>query len=97
MRFLSPNGSPIVGTKELIPGMAYASEYSETGEPEYEGETDVYWNDQKTIKRRGPNGKVSLVYLDEGGEEWTFDQLSPEPDDADDEEYRGQGEDEDRP
>jgi hypothetical protein len=80
MRFISPNGSRIIGTLERLTARANATEFSETGEPDYEGGTEVFWDDQETVtvcRRIGDT--LSIVYLDEHGAEWTFDQLSPEP------------------
>jgi hypothetical protein len=79
MRFKAPNGSPIIGTLERISGRADAEHYSETGDPEYDGGTEVFWDDQETVCRR-VGDTLSIVYLDEIGIEWTFDQLSPEAD-----------------
>ena len=76
MRFLSPNGLPIVGTLETLKARAEATEYSATGEPEYSGETDVWWDEQKTVTKGN-----SLVYLDEDGYEWVFPDLVPEDED----------------
>lgn len=73
MRFVSPTGSPIIGTLETIIGRANAVEYSETGAPDYDGGTEVYWDEQKTVERNG-----SPVYLDENGGEWAFSQLVPD-------------------
>lgn len=75
MKFISPDGSPIVGTLERLTGRADATEYSETGEPNYEGNTVIFWDDQETVTRKG-----KTIYLCEDGEEWTFDQLTPAPD-----------------
>jgi len=43
------------------------------GEPEYDGTTTIFWDDQTTVV----NDKDKIVYLDEAGEQWTFDQLTP--------------------
>lgn len=80
MRFVSPNGHQIVGTVERIPGLAQATEYSATGEPEYDGYTEPYWDGQETVTRDG-----KILYQDENGDEWTFDELSPDTDDEDEE------------
>lgn len=77
-QFVSPTGSPIIGTKELIPGVALVASISETGEPEYEGETDVDWDGQRTVKRDG-----KILFVDDDGEQWTFDQLTKVEDDED--------------
>jgi hypothetical protein len=39
--------------------------------PEYSGETEIWWNDQKTILREG-----KIVFVDEDNKVWTFDQLT---------------------
>ncbi|RUV10203.1 MULTISPECIES: hypothetical protein [unclassified Mesorhizobium] len=78
--YLSPTGSAITGTLERLTGRAHISDIDpETGEPEYAGGTEIFWNDIQTAKR---NGKI--IFLDEEGYEWTFDQLPRE--DVDEEE-----------
>jgi hypothetical protein len=73
MNFLSPNGHAIVGTAETILATARISDIDpETGEPEYEGGTDVHWDTQETLERDG-----HILFVCEQGEEWTFDQLRP--------------------
>lgn len=75
MRFKSPSGSPIVGTYERLTARANATEYSATGEPDYAGDTEVFWDEQKTVMRDG-----SMIYLDEDGMEWIFTDLIPDTD-----------------
>ncbi|MGO6727243.1 hypothetical protein ACCS45_03850 [Rhizobium ruizarguesonis] len=73
MKFLSPNGHAIVGTAETILATARISDIDpETGEPEYEGGTDVHWDTQETLARNG-----HILFVCEQGDEWTFDQLRP--------------------
>ena len=68
--YVSPTGSPIVGTLENLVGRAEITGISPTGEPEHAGETTIFWDDQKTVTRGG-----KIVFLDEDGGEWTFDEL----------------------
>lgn len=69
--YLSPNGSPIIGTLERLSGRAEISDIDPTtGEPEYSGSTAIFYDDQETVRRDG-----KIVFLDDGGDEWTFDQL----------------------
>jgi hypothetical protein len=78
-QYRSPDGSPpIVGTSDLIFARANIHGIDEeTHEPEYEGYTEVFWDTQTTRTRdRKP------LWLDEDGNEWTFDQLVPVDDDA---------------
>lgn len=69
-QYNSPSGSPILGTLESIKGRAEISGISATGEPEYASQTTVFWDNQETVLR---NGKI--VFLDQDGMEWTFDEL----------------------
>ena len=75
--FLSPTGSPIIGTLERLTGRAEISGIDpKTGEPEYAGDTELFWDSQETVERDG-----KAIFLDEDGEEWTFDQLTMVEDD----------------
>jgi hypothetical protein len=71
--YRSPNDSVIIGTKELIPGIALISSINEDGTPNYNGGTDLLWDEQQPDLSSG-----KMIYVDEDGEEWTFDQLVPE-------------------
>ena len=70
MKAFSPTGKEIVGTLETLSGVAYADNYKrdEFGvlDFEYIGDTKVYWDEQKTVERKGER-----IFIDEEGEEWT--------------------------
>jgi hypothetical protein len=68
----SPQGTEIVGTLETITGRASIQDISDTGEPDYSGGTEVFWDEQKTVL----NEAGQAIFLDENGEQWTFDQLT---------------------
>jgi hypothetical protein len=68
--YVSPTGSPIVGTLERLQGIAAINGIKGNGEPEYAGETEVLWDGQVPERRDG-----QLIYLDEQGLEWAFGQL----------------------
>lgn len=71
-KYASPTGSPIIGTADIAPCRANIVGIHPDGTPEYAGDTTIFWDDQTTKTRdRKP------LFLDEGGEEWTFDQLTP--------------------
>lgn len=70
--YLSPTGSPIVGTLECLSGVALLEGISATGEPTYSGDTEIWWEEQRTAEREG-----KTVFVDNDGFEWTFDQLVP--------------------
>lgn len=62
----SPEGYPIVGTYETVSGLAYArvtrNAYGEVG-IEYEGETEIWWDGQKTEEdHRGVKLYVDAAY-----------------------------------
>lgn len=69
--YTAPNGLPIIGTLETMCGVALIDEIDETGEPVFSGETKIWWDEQKTVERDG-----KLVFVDEEGGEWIFDQLT---------------------
>ncbi|MGO4569981.1 hypothetical protein AB4Z52_34360 [Rhizobium sp. 2YAF20] len=78
MKYLSPNGHAIVGTAETILATAWISDIDpETGEPEHEGGTKIYWDTQESLQRNG-----NILFVCEEGEEWTFDQLKAYSPDA---------------
>lgn len=85
----APNGLEITGTLEAFTGRARISGISEDGTPEHAGGTEVFLEDGKTVERDG-----KPVFLEEGGE-WTFDQLTTEhpDDDQDDDEDLGEEDD----
>lgn len=71
--YISPNGSPIIGTSDVVSCRAEILGIEDDGSPEYRGEIEVFWDEQKTLEREG-----KILFLDEDGCEWTFDQLSVE-------------------
>lgn len=69
VRLIAPDGHEIVGTKEWVPGSARVVGFHLHGErlePEYEGETEVYWEGAYTDERDG-----EIVVIDTEGAEWT--------------------------
>ncbi|RWB95616.1 MAG: hypothetical protein EOQ56_28115 [Mesorhizobium sp.] len=72
-RYVSPTGHDIVGTYERVYGVAHIYGIDDTGEPIYAGDTKIDWDSQVTLTRDGKQ-----IFLDEGGDEWTFDQLVKE-------------------
>lgn len=70
-KYVSPNGHPIIGTKERIPGVAIITGIEPDGTPIYEGSTDIDWNGQGTVYDADGN----MLFVDSEHESWTFDQL----------------------
>jgi hypothetical protein len=69
--YRTPNGDLIVGTLETLKGISGISGINpETGVPQHSGNTEVFWDDQQSVMRNG-----GFVFLDEGGDEWSFDEL----------------------
>lgn len=58
---------------------------NDDGTPEYSGDKTEIFYDEMRQKEEG--GK--LVYLDEDGESWTFDELEPVPEGEDGDEAEG--------
>ena len=77
MKAIAPNGSPIIGTADLVPGNALIAGCSwfqdEDGNLafEWKGETEMCWDGQYT--RTDERGKT--VYVAEDGTEWPEDQI----------------------
>lgn len=79
--WIAPDGSRITGTiEDIFDCVAGITDIdAKTGEPEYDGETEVNWNGQKTRTRDG-----KMLFSDDDGGEWTFDQLTNAEEGADD-------------
>lgn len=79
MRAVSPNGKRILGTLERLEARADIEDGSffrdESGEMrfEWEGYTEVFWDSQRTLDRKG-----KVIFLDDDGDEWTAEQLTLE-------------------
>jgi hypothetical protein len=54
------------GTLETLPGMALLGIDPDTGEADYEGRTEIWWNDQRS--NRDLQGRYMLTC--ENGHEW---------------------------
>lgn len=85
-KWVSPTGSEIVGTSDSLLATALISDINEDGTPEYIGESEIHWDTQETETRDG-----KILFVDDDGEEWTFDQLK-QMDESDEDE--GGGDDE---
>jgi hypothetical protein len=70
-KYASPTGSPIIGTSENVLATAYISGINDDGTPEYEGGSKIHWDTQETSLKDG-----KIMFTDEAGEDWTFDQLT---------------------
>jgi hypothetical protein len=68
--YVSPNGSIIVGTKEIVSGTSLILGINDDGTPVYRGQTILHYDDQETVEKEG-----KIVFVDTDGDEWTFDQL----------------------
>jgi hypothetical protein len=69
-QYKAPSGSRIIGTLERLLGRAELSGIYDDGTPEYQGRTEIFWEAGGTVTKDG-----KIVFLDEDGAEWTFDQL----------------------
>jgi len=76
MRAFAPNGSPIMGTLEVVSARAEITDDSferdKDGNVTFDwlGATTVFWDDQETVIRDD-----KPVFLAEDGTEWTSDQI----------------------
>ncbi|AGC36164.1 hypothetical protein B7L88_gp124 [Rhizobium phage RHEph10] len=76
--YRSPTGNVIVGTAETVLALAQIIGINQDGTPEYEGGTTIHWDTQRTLTRDG-----KILFTDEAGEDWTFDQLTENEEDTD--------------
>ena len=80
MNLVSPKGTLIVATQERLSGRALIVPSSVRAEPtggfsfDYEGSTDVFWDDQRTVTQDDER-----VFLDEEGEEYLESELQLVP------------------
>lgn len=70
MKAFAPNGLEIRGTLETVSGVAKISFFNSKDAEgkidfEYGGETDIWWDEQKTIERDGQR-----IFVDTEGNEW---------------------------
>lgn len=74
---MAPNGKRIVATLEVLYGEAGIMDVAPPDadgehEIEYDGETDVYWDGQMTVRERE---KGARIFLDEDRNEWPESKL----------------------
>lgn len=76
MKLISPNGTEIIGTLEKVYGWAgiindsLKREEDGTFDFDYDGETRIYWEGQRTVEREGER-----VFVDDLGDEFLESQL----------------------
>jgi hypothetical protein len=68
--FTAPTGARITGTLETVLGVARVEGWDEHGEPIYSGDTEIWWDEQRTVIRDD-----EFVYVDANGDEWLQSQL----------------------
>lgn len=68
----TPDGVAIVGTCENLRGCAVIQGFTPDGDVEYAGETEIFWNDQRTNRREGRR-----LFMDEQDRLWTLEELDP--------------------
>jgi hypothetical protein len=57
------------GTLESLSGVALVSGLVDAGDLIYAGETEVWWDEQKTVYRTRPDGDEAMVWIDTDGNE----------------------------
>ena len=95
-QLFTPTGDRIIGTFEIVPGCALVDGFTvdddgKNPQPEYAGETKMYWNEQKGVREVSDDrynyftvrDGDSTLYLDDDGNEWTLDELTIKDDETD--------------
>lgn len=67
-------GDGPTGTLEQLQAVAYFSEAESDGSVEHGGDTEISWDSQETVRRRG-----STVLVCENGHEWSSKEVSESP------------------
>lgn len=70
-KYYSPTGALIIGTRELLTGVAIINGISDDGEPEFEGTTEVEWDSQRT----DTDASGGRLFVDENNSVWSFGSL----------------------
>jgi hypothetical protein len=71
--YKSPTGAEIIATLETTPCTCGISGINADGTPVYDGSgSSMLWDEQTPIRHDG-----KPLFVDENGEQWTFDQLVP--------------------
>jgi hypothetical protein len=89
MRMVGPKGQAIIGTLEVVKGAALGAVYRGAKgnvQIDYEGETEIWWDEQETVARPGPKGVSEVVYVTQDGYEFLASELRPASDFPDEEE-----------
>ncbi|KQS84300.1 hypothetical protein ASG58_21255 [Rhizobium sp. Leaf383] len=72
-QYRTPTGALIIGATETTPCVASIAGINADGTPEYDGNGSTMDWDNQTARTRGDK----ILFVDENGAEWTFDQLTP--------------------
>ncbi|KVQ35823.1 hypothetical protein WK03_35755 [Burkholderia cepacia] len=67
-QLFAPNGLRIVGTEELVPGIAVVNGWEANGAPIYAGHTDLNWDGQRTVT----DDNDLMMCIDENGTPHSF-------------------------
>jgi hypothetical protein len=79
-KYRSPTHSPICGSAEIVLATASIAGIKPDGTPVYDtAGSQIHWDTQRQVVRDG-----KPVFVDENAAEWTFDQLTPIEEEADD-------------
>jgi hypothetical protein len=72
--YRAPTGALILGTFERVDCRCEIHGVNDDGTPDYAGSSAMFWDETHPVERDG-----KPLFLDEKGEQWTFDQLVKEP------------------
>ena len=73
--YRTPTGKELQGVLTSFTGVSVAFGPDSDGQPEWQGETDVWWEESHDVERDDGTGQMRRVWVDEDGEEWLESQL----------------------
>ena len=84
-QFKAPNGLLIDRIFEKVPCAVGITDIAEDGQSfTYDGNgADMWWDDQYSERNKADS---SFIFIDEDGDQWTFDQLTKVDEEAEEEE-----------
>ncbi|QYY33707.1 hypothetical protein K2O51_31165 (plasmid) [Cupriavidus pinatubonensis] len=69
--YVKGTNTVIVGTLEALTAVSILNGFDDSGEPQYAGDTEVHWNEQKSVR----TAAGGLIYVDDDGTQYTIEQI----------------------
>jgi len=85
MRFFkTPTGKDVEGVLQVMSGVSRALGPDAAGNPDWAGDTRVFWDESEDVMKPDASGKLQRVWICEDGCEWLESELTVEVEDESD-------------